>query len=178
MKVLRSIIVLLLLTPSAQAATTIYVSPTGNDNWSGQLAQPNTQGTDGPVATLQRARDILRQKKSGDELSSVIVADGRYPMTEPSRTKPLPAPRRCSPPGGLFEDSSRPGTDSGARASRTWPRANGISSNCTSMAVAPREPRHPTSSISTWARPRRRQSRGSKASFSGRPPCRRKPSHR
>jgi hypothetical protein len=45
------------------AGVTVYVSPTGNDRWSGATAQPNAQGTDGPVATLERARDILRQKK-------------------------------------------------------------------------------------------------------------------
>ena len=45
-------------------AATVYVSPAGNNQWSGSLAQPNAQGTDGPVATLDRARDILRQKKA------------------------------------------------------------------------------------------------------------------
>ncbi|MEN6335240.1 MAG: right-handed parallel beta-helix repeat-containing protein [Phycisphaerales bacterium] len=73
---------------SAQAATTIYVSPKGNDNWSGQTAQPNAQSNDGPVATLQRARDILRQKRSQDDQPRVIAADGRYSMTEPFTLAP------------------------------------------------------------------------------------------
>ncbi|HOV76994.1 MAG TPA: hypothetical protein PLS24_03140, partial [Sedimentisphaerales bacterium] len=62
MKYSRSILTSLVLASalSVQAATTIYVSPSGNDSWSGQIAQPNAQKTDGPVATLQRARDILR----------------------------------------------------------------------------------------------------------------------
>jgi len=58
---------------SAQAAT-IYVSPAGNDAWAGL-------GADVPVATLERARDLLRQAK--DPASRVIVADGRYTLRQP-----------------------------------------------------------------------------------------------
>ncbi|HSV99332.1 MAG TPA: right-handed parallel beta-helix repeat-containing protein [Sedimentisphaerales bacterium] len=58
---------------SAQAAT-IYVSPAGNDAWSGL-------GADVPVATLERARDLLRQAK--EPASRVIVADGRYTLRQP-----------------------------------------------------------------------------------------------
>ena len=32
-----------------------YVSPSGNDNWSGTLANPNQSLTDGPFATIDRA---------------------------------------------------------------------------------------------------------------------------
>jgi len=38
----------------------LYVSPTGNDNWSGTLADPNSSQTDGPFATLERARQEIR----------------------------------------------------------------------------------------------------------------------
>ncbi|MBP7049467.1 MAG: right-handed parallel beta-helix repeat-containing protein [Phycisphaerae bacterium] len=83
----RSVIAVLVLAclsavPS-QGAATIYVSPNGNDAWSGQIAHPNAQRTDGPVATLTRARDILRQKKTDQGPSRVVVADGRYLTTEP-----------------------------------------------------------------------------------------------
>ncbi|MCX5643977.1 MAG: right-handed parallel beta-helix repeat-containing protein [Phycisphaerae bacterium] len=65
-------------------AVTVHVSPNGNDNWSGGIAQPNAQGTDGPVATLERARNILRQKKStAGEERHVVVADGRYQLAKP-----------------------------------------------------------------------------------------------
>ncbi|MGE5297145.1 MAG: hypothetical protein ACM3VT_20160, partial [Solirubrobacterales bacterium] len=73
---------------SAQAATTVYVSPNGNDAWSGLAAAPNAQKTDGPVATLQRARDIIRQKRSQDDQPRVVVADGRYSLTEPFALAP------------------------------------------------------------------------------------------
>jgi len=69
------------MAPRAEALT-IYMSPQGNDGWSGQLASPNSQATDGPVATLERARDIIRRAKSG-EPSRVVVADGRYALKQP-----------------------------------------------------------------------------------------------
>jgi hypothetical protein len=42
----------------------VYVSPSGNDAWSGTLAQPNAEKTDGPVATPGKARDLVRTRKS------------------------------------------------------------------------------------------------------------------
>ncbi len=37
-----------------------YISTLGRDTWSGRLADPNIQGTDGPFASLQHARDMVR----------------------------------------------------------------------------------------------------------------------
>ncbi|MCU0913378.1 MAG: right-handed parallel beta-helix repeat-containing protein [Planctomycetes bacterium] len=68
--------------PMRAAAATIYLAPEGKDTWSGGLARPNAAGTDGPVATLERARDLLRQK-GADAEKRIIVADGRYTLTEP-----------------------------------------------------------------------------------------------
>jgi len=39
--------------------TTFFVSIVGNDTWSGMLAEPNAIKTDGPFATLSRARDAI-----------------------------------------------------------------------------------------------------------------------
>ena len=41
--------------PVPTGAATIYVSPQGDDAWSGRLAHANVEATDGPVATLERA---------------------------------------------------------------------------------------------------------------------------
>lgn len=38
-----------------------FVAPNGNDEWSGRLAAPNTARTDGPFATLERAREAARR---------------------------------------------------------------------------------------------------------------------
>ena len=39
----------------------IFVSPQGDDGWSGRLSEPNGEHSDGPFATLERARDELRR---------------------------------------------------------------------------------------------------------------------
>lgn len=65
---------------------TLYVAPTGNDAWSGKLAEPNRAKTDGPVATLAGARDAIRKLKAQGPLAepvTVKVARGAYPITEP-----------------------------------------------------------------------------------------------
>jgi len=41
-------------TPSA---ITFYVSNDGNDRWSGRICEPNDSKTDGPFASLKRAKD-------------------------------------------------------------------------------------------------------------------------
>jgi hypothetical protein len=67
-------------------AGTIFVSPDGSDTWSGRLAQPNAGKMDGPVATLDQARDLVRQQKSGAGLKEpmrVVVASGTYVMSKP-----------------------------------------------------------------------------------------------
>ncbi|NLG50252.1 MAG: right-handed parallel beta-helix repeat-containing protein [Chloroflexi bacterium] len=69
----------------------LYVSPQGNDRWSGKLAAPNAKGNDGPVATLERARDLIRERKLRGELAgplTVWVRGGRYPLSEPLTFSP------------------------------------------------------------------------------------------
>ena len=40
-----------------------YVSPSGNDNWTGKLAEPNLTKTDGPFATIDKAQKAVRELK-------------------------------------------------------------------------------------------------------------------
>src|ERR1700754_976581 len=42
----------------------IYISSHGNDEWSGQLAEPNAGLTDGPVASFEVARNAARNAAS------------------------------------------------------------------------------------------------------------------
>jgi len=44
----------------AEGMAVFFVSPDGNDNWSGRSAEPNEVMPDGPFATLERARDAIR----------------------------------------------------------------------------------------------------------------------
>ncbi|HEY3323130.1 MAG TPA: right-handed parallel beta-helix repeat-containing protein [Planctomycetota bacterium] len=66
-------------------AIELFVSPAGNDSWSGTLAQPNADKTDGPLASLAGARDALRKARAGKpaEPARIVVADGTYSVTGP-----------------------------------------------------------------------------------------------
>lgn len=48
-------------TGAAQSAVRMYVATNGSDKWSGMLPAPNKSGTDGPLATLEAARDAVRK---------------------------------------------------------------------------------------------------------------------
>lgn len=66
---------------------TFYVAPNGNDEWSGKLDKPNDANTDGPFASLNRARDAIRKLKSqqGGALQqpvTVYVRGGTYFLKE------------------------------------------------------------------------------------------------
>lgn len=80
------ICLLILLTANAgNAAETeadFYVSVGGSDNWSGTLDAPNAQKTDGPFATLLRARDAVRElKKQKTTDIVVLVREGTYQLS-------------------------------------------------------------------------------------------------
>ena len=64
----------------------LYVSSQGDDAWSGRLPQPNAARTDGPFATLARARNAIRSIRAGKSLQrpvSVYVRGGVYALTSP-----------------------------------------------------------------------------------------------
>jgi hypothetical protein len=65
---------------------TYYVSPEGNDRWSGRLPAPAEGGKDGPFATITRARDAVRELKRNGLLTgpvTVWLRGGRYPLRAP-----------------------------------------------------------------------------------------------
>lgn len=81
-------IAILTFASSAEAATKLfYVSTQGNDHWSGKLAAPNATRTDGPFATLTRARDALRALHPNGALLKtpviVYVRGGPYALSHP-----------------------------------------------------------------------------------------------
>jgi len=64
----------------------LYVSTQGNDNWSGRHPAPNANRTDGPLATICKARDVVRTRKRYGELTGpvmVYLRGGRYRLSEP-----------------------------------------------------------------------------------------------
>jgi len=68
------------------AARQWFVSPHGNDAWSGTLPDPNAAKTDGSFATLVRARDAIRTHKAASDATgplTVFLRDGLYNLKEP-----------------------------------------------------------------------------------------------
>jgi hypothetical protein len=53
----------------------LYVSTDGNDDWSGLLKKPDRYGTDGPFASMEAARDVIRKLKKENNLpeGNIIV---------------------------------------------------------------------------------------------------------
>ena len=63
----------------APASLTFYVAPNGNDSWSGHLAAPNSSNTDGPFATVDRARAFVQGiVKAGLTSVKVQIRGGTY----------------------------------------------------------------------------------------------------
>ena len=62
-----------------------YVACDGNDKFSGTLPEPNNVGTDGPFATISRARDEIRKLKTTCQLTDpidIVIRKGRYFLNE------------------------------------------------------------------------------------------------
>ena len=90
-----SLLVMTVCTPSQFACATedssaiaakvnFFVSPRGNDNWSGKLAEPS--GNDGPFATMTRARDAVRSALKASkppEGVRVVLRGGIYYFESP-----------------------------------------------------------------------------------------------
>ncbi len=63
-----------------------YVAVSGRDSWSGSIAEPANDGGDGPFATVDRARDVVRGLKASGQLQGSVVVwirEGRYFRTDP-----------------------------------------------------------------------------------------------
>jgi len=65
-----------------------YVAPNGKDFWSGKIASPNKNGTDGPFATLQRAFEAVAELKSQrggvlDQPVVIYLREGIYFLSKP-----------------------------------------------------------------------------------------------
>ncbi len=65
------------------SASELFVATNGNDQWSGTLAQPNATATDGPLATLRRARDEARKQRAAGQPVKIVVRGGAYYLEAP-----------------------------------------------------------------------------------------------
>ena len=104
-----------------------YVSPDGNDEWSGTLEAPNSSSSDGPFKTIVRAQKAVRDLKSevykpedipidtryvgsphtlGSGIDIVVlIRDGYYQLNEPLKFSPKDGGERVETdqPSGAFE---------------------------------------------------------------------------
>ncbi|MEW6358652.1 MAG: right-handed parallel beta-helix repeat-containing protein [Planctomycetota bacterium] len=68
-----------------------FVATNGNDAWSGTLAKPNKDKSDGPFATITAARDAIRKAKKNAPLTkpiTVLIRRGTYRLEKPIEFTP------------------------------------------------------------------------------------------
>jgi hypothetical protein len=114
---------------AADEGVTLYVTPGGNDAWSGALREPNAAKSDGPFASIAGARDAIRQiKQRGPLLKPITVKirGGLYRLAEPfTLTAQDSGTTQC--PIAYIADSGETPTFSGGRAITNWQRgADGV----------------------------------------------------
>ncbi|MBN1489858.1 MAG: right-handed parallel beta-helix repeat-containing protein, partial [Phycisphaerae bacterium] len=100
------------------AGATFHVAPDGNDAWTGTLAEANADRTDGPLATLTGARDAIRRLKAGGPLTEpvrVLVAEGRYAITESILFEPQDSGTEACPVSYEAAAGAKPIIDGGRR---------------------------------------------------------------
>lgn len=71
---------------SARNAITLFVAEDGNDDWSGRRAVPTVGDTDGPLATIDGAREAVRRLRATGGMTlpvRVLVRQGTYFISEP-----------------------------------------------------------------------------------------------
>jgi parallel beta-helix repeat protein len=121
--------------PAASAASEVqpvaafYVAPDGNDAWSGTLAAPNADGSDGPFATPARARDAARERRAKQPAKgplTVLIRGGRYELAEPLTFTPADSGTADSPTFFAAYPGERPVFSGGKRISGWTPAARGI----------------------------------------------------
>ncbi len=96
-KAFRFLLVFLLLISSCHRQSTdqkyFYISPNGNDSWSGMMPEPNADRSDGPFASFARAVDAIRETQQAEPTASakfvVMIRAGRYMRSEPVTVKGL-----------------------------------------------------------------------------------------
>ncbi len=79
----------------------VYVAVDGNDAWSGKLPEPNSDRTDGPVASFARALELVAAIRAAEPARNrpvvVRVRGGTYWLKEPIRITPEHSGTEASP---------------------------------------------------------------------------------
>lgn len=81
-----------LLWTQGASALELHVAPGGDDSWSGRLAEPSADLTDGPYATPGRALAEIKAVHESDctiEPITVELQEGTYFLQQPLKVKPI-----------------------------------------------------------------------------------------
>ncbi len=82
------------------ATMVVYIAPDGNDAWSGLAPSPSSTGADGPLATMEGARDFIRRLKAEGRFVKpvrVLFRGGAYRLTAPVTFLPEDSGRPDAP---------------------------------------------------------------------------------
>ncbi len=107
--------------------TVFYISPQGNDAWSGRFPEPEEGQKDGPFATLEAARDAIRQLKREKRLRypvTVYLRGGIYFLKRPIVFGPEDSGTKKYPIRYLAYPGETP-VVSGGRLLQGWKRGEG-----------------------------------------------------
>lgn len=106
-----------------------FVSTEGNDAWSGTLAEPNPARSDGPVATIPRAQDLVRQRKQAEPVRAkpfvVAIRGGTYFLGKPLEFTPQDSGTERAPVIYEAYGQERPVLSGGVRISGLRPGSDG-----------------------------------------------------
>lgn len=129
---LRAVLVAVLLGAAGPALAdhVFYVSPSGNDAWSGAAAEPTPDGTDGPWQSLEHARDALRQLRAEGKLERRVIVNLRAGSYRPANDEPFVlGPEDSGKPGAPVLWRSMPGeraTITGGQRITNWEVQDGV----------------------------------------------------
>ncbi len=118
------------ITQQGGSGLTIHVAPGGDDHWSGALTQPNATRSDGPLTSLEGARDRIRGLRLEQKIPTgpitVLFADGTYPVSGPVVFETPDGGTAAAPVTYQAEPGARPVFDGGRAISGFSRRADGL----------------------------------------------------
>ena len=96
-----------------------YVATSGSDRWSGTLAAPDPGGTDGPFASLERARNAVRGLRKSRPIR-VLIRGGVYVLDKTLRFGPEDSGTAKAPVIYEAFPAERPVISGGMRIAGPW----------------------------------------------------------
>lgn len=115
MKTFLSLFLFLFRLSGSAQEVKIYLSPTGNDSWTGTIEKP--------YATLQKARDVIRTMKAGGKFNkpvTVLLHGGYYELPETFVLKPEDSGTEQYPITYMAYPGEKPVISGGKKITSGW----------------------------------------------------------